>query len=75
MHGRRISALGAGLLSNLLITGPVVADAGKFAIAAQPQQQKHAPAILPDAQHAFHADYRPSYRKGAATGGWNKLLQ
>lgn len=31
--------------------------------------------VYPDAPHAFHADYRPSYRKDAATDGWNKLLQ
>jgi carboxymethylenebutenolidase len=30
--------------------------------------------IYPDAQHAFHADYRPSYRKQAAEDGWNKML-
>lgn len=30
--------------------------------------------IYPDAPHAFHADYRPSYRKEAASDGWNKLL-
>lgn len=30
--------------------------------------------VYPDAPHAFHADYRPSYRKDAATDGWNKLL-
>ncbi len=26
--------------------------------------------IYPDAPHAFHADYRPSYRKDAAEDGW-----
>jgi carboxymethylenebutenolidase len=30
--------------------------------------------VYPDAPHAFHADYRPSYRKEAASDGWNKLL-
>jgi carboxymethylenebutenolidase len=29
--------------------------------------------IYPDAPHAFHADYRPSYRKAAAEEGWKKL--
>lgn len=29
--------------------------------------------IYPDAPHAFHADYRPSYRKEAAEDGWAKL--
>ena len=31
--------------------------------------------IYPDAGHAFHADYRPSYRKGPAEDGWKRLLQ
>lgn len=30
--------------------------------------------VYPDAPHAFHADYRPSYRKAAAENGWNRLL-
>lgn len=29
--------------------------------------------IYPDAPHAFHADYRPSYRKDAAEDGWKRL--
>jgi carboxymethylenebutenolidase len=24
--------------------------------------------------HAFHADYRPSYRKEAAEDGWKRML-
>lgn len=28
----------------------------------------------PDAPHAFHADYRPSYRKGPAEDGWRRML-
>ncbi len=28
--------------------------------------------IYPDAPHAFHADYRPSYREAAAKDGWNQ---
>lgn len=27
-----------------------------------------------DAPHAFHADYRPSYRQEAAADGWARLL-
>ena len=27
--------------------------------------------VFPDAPHAFHADYRPSYRKAAAEEGWS----
>jgi len=30
--------------------------------------------IYPDAGHAFHADYRPSYRKEAAEDGWKRML-
>ena len=30
--------------------------------------------LYPEAPHAFHADYRPTYRAGAATDGWNRAL-
>ena len=30
--------------------------------------------VYPDAPHAFHADYRPSYRKDAAEDGWQRTL-
>jgi len=30
--------------------------------------------VYPDAPHAFHADYRPSYRKQAADDGWQRAL-
>lgn len=30
--------------------------------------------IYPDAPHAFHADYRPSYRQDAAEDGWRRML-
>lgn len=30
--------------------------------------------VYPDAPHAFHADYRPSYRKEAAQDGWMRAL-
>jgi carboxymethylenebutenolidase len=30
--------------------------------------------LYPDTPHAFHADYRPSYRKEAAEDGWKRLL-
>jgi carboxymethylenebutenolidase len=30
--------------------------------------------VYPDAPHAFHADYRPSYRKEAAVDGWARCL-
>ena len=30
--------------------------------------------VYPDAPHAFHADYRASYRKAAAEDGWSRTL-
>jgi carboxymethylenebutenolidase len=30
--------------------------------------------LYPDTPHAFHADYRPSYRKDQAADGWKRLL-
>ncbi len=30
--------------------------------------------IYPDAPHAFHADYRPTYRQAAAQDGWQRCL-
>jgi carboxymethylenebutenolidase len=30
--------------------------------------------IFPDAPHAFHADYRPSFRKAAAEEGWKRCV-
>ncbi len=30
--------------------------------------------VYPDAPHAFHADYRPSYREAAAKDGWQRAL-
>ena len=31
--------------------------------------------VFPEAGHAFHADYRPSYRQAAAEEGWRLALQ
>jgi carboxymethylenebutenolidase len=30
--------------------------------------------VYPDAPHAFHADYRPTYRKEFAEDGWQRML-
>ena len=30
--------------------------------------------VYPDAPHAFHADYRPSYRAAPATDGWRRAI-
>ena len=31
--------------------------------------------VYPDAPHAFHADYRPSYRQAEAEDGWQRMQQ
>ncbi|MCW5749746.1 MAG: dienelactone hydrolase family protein [Alphaproteobacteria bacterium] len=36
--------------------------------------KKHEFVVYPDAPHAFHADYRPSFRKEPAEDGWRRLL-
>ena len=46
-------------------------DALKQGSAAAKQSEFH---IYADAPHAFHADYRPSYRKEAAEDGWKRML-
>lgn len=44
-----------------LAQGPAAAKASEFV-------------VYPDAPHAFHADYRPSYRKEPAEDGWQRLM-
>jgi len=44
-----------------LAQGPAAAKASEFV-------------VYPEAPHAFHADYRPSYRKGPADDGWQRLM-
>ena len=48
-------------MRNLLATGAAAAKASSIV-------------IYDNAPHAFHADYRPSYRKEAAEDGWKRLL-
>jgi len=31
--------------------------------------------VEPNAPHAFHADYRPSYRKAPAEDGWKRMAE
>ena len=45
-----------------LATGSLPAKASQFV-------------VYPDTPHAFHADYRPSYRKEAAQDGWKRMTQ
>ena len=44
-----------------LATGSAAAKASEFV-------------VYPDAPHAFHADYRPSFRQGPAEDGWKRTL-
>jgi carboxymethylenebutenolidase len=44
-----------------LAQGPAAAKASEFV-------------VYPEAPHAFHADYRGSFRKGPAEDGWQRLL-
>jgi carboxymethylenebutenolidase len=43
----------------------------KTALGPASKSQFH---IYPDSPHAFHADYRPSYRKADAEDGWQRCL-
>ena len=50
-------------------------DKMKAALAAGSAAAKQSEFVVyPDAPHAFHADYRPSYRKDAADDGWRRCL-
>lgn len=50
-------------------------DAMKQALAAGSDAAKASTFVVyPDAPHAFHADYRPSYRADSAKDGWTRAL-
>ena len=50
-------------------------DKMKTALAGgTPQAKASEFVVYPDAPHAFHADYRASYRKEAAEDGWKRAL-
>jgi len=50
-------------------------DKMKAALAAGSASAKKSEFVVyKEAPHAFHADYRPSYRKEAADDGWNRCL-
>lgn len=50
-------------------------DKMKTALAAgNPAAKASQFVVYPDAPHAFHADYRPSFRKAAAEDGWKRAL-
>ena len=46
----------------------------KALAAGSPAAKKSEFVVYPDAPHAFHADYRPSYRQTAAEDGWKRAL-
>ncbi len=46
----------------------------KALAAGSPAARKSEFVVYPDAPHAFHADYRPSYRAAAAEDGWKRAL-
>ena len=51
-------------------------DTMKAALAMGPAPAKASQFVVyPDTPHAFHADYRPSYRKEAAQDAWQRLTQ
>ncbi len=41
---------------------------------SDPESKASRVIVYPDSGHAFHADYRPSYREADAKDGWNKCL-
>ena len=50
-------------------------DKMKAALAAGNEAAKASQFVVyPDTPHAFHADYRPSFRKGPAEDGWARTL-
>jgi carboxymethylenebutenolidase len=58
-------------------TGIPLADVEKMkaALAAGSDKARQSRFVVyPDAPHAFHADYRPSYRKAAADDGWKRCV-
>lgn len=51
-------------------------DQMKAALATGTKASKAAQFVVyPDTPHAFHADYRPSFRQGPAEDGWKRCLE
>ena len=55
-------------------TGIPVATVDRMKAALAAAGKKSDFVVYPDTPHAFHADYRPSYRQGPAEDGWKRLL-
>ena len=54
--------------------GIPVADVKEMEAAMKAKGGKAEFVIYPGAPHAFHADYRPSYRAEAARDAWSRCL-
>jgi carboxymethylenebutenolidase len=54
--------------------GIPVADVKEMEAALKSAGKKAEFVLYPDAPHAFHADYRPSYRENPATDAWARCL-
>ena len=55
-------------------TGIPIATIDQMKAALAAAQKPSEFVVYPDTPHAFHADYRPSYRQGPAEDGWKRLL-
>ena len=53
---------------------PPPEEVRKFEVALKQHNQNVEVVIYPHAGHAFHADYRPSYRAEAAQDGWKRCV-
>lgn len=53
--------------------GILLSDVEDMNAALQKAGGKSSIHVYPDAPHAFHADYRPSYRKAEAEDGWQRM--
>jgi carboxymethylenebutenolidase len=51
-----------------------VEEMRKALAAGGPAAKRSTITVFPDAGHAFHADYRPTYRPQAAAEGWKRAL-
>jgi carboxymethylenebutenolidase len=76
-HCRGLSAPVLGLYGGQDAGIPLdTVDKMKAALAAGNAAAKASQFVVyPDAPHAFHADYRPSYRQGPAEDGWKRALE
>ncbi len=55
-------------------TGIPAPDVDKMKEAIKAAKKPSEIIVYPEAQHGFHADYRPSYNKESAQDGWKRLL-